>query len=52
MLRLEGIHSRVTKIIKITKTYSYRERVEKFDLTSLQHRKIRGDLMKKNQLNF
>ena len=46
ILRLENLQTRVTKIIKTVKDYSYRERLEKLGLTSLQERRIRSDLIK------
>ena len=43
-LRLEAIQRRVTKIIKRVKDYSYRERLEKLEFTTLLERRMRGDL--------
>ena len=35
----------MTKLIKGVKYYSYSERLEKLELTTLQERKMRGDLI-------
>ena len=44
IVRLEGIQRRVIKIIKRIKDYSYRERITKLKLTSLQGRRITASL--------
>ena len=45
ILRLEGIQRRVTKITKMIKDYSYRQRLQKLGLTTLLERRIKDELI-------
>ena len=42
---LEGVQHRATKIAHSMKRHSYEERCEQLDLTSLENRRIRGDMI-------
>ena len=43
--RLEGIQRKVTKLIKRVKDYSYRNKLEKLELTTILEIRMRGDLI-------
>jgi ribonucleases P/MRP protein subunit RPP40 len=42
---LEGVESRGTKLVPYMIKYSYEERLKFFNLTTLEIRRIRGDLI-------
>ena len=45
ILKLEGVQRRVTKVIKSLGDLSYKERLERLNLTTLLERRMRGDLI-------
>jgi ribonucleases P/MRP protein subunit RPP40 len=42
---MEGVQKRATKLVPSVRKYSYEERLKFFNLTTLETRRIRGDLI-------
>jgi hypothetical protein len=42
---MEGVQRRATKLVPSMRNYSYEERLKFFNLTTLETRRIRGDLI-------
>jgi ribonucleases P/MRP protein subunit RPP40 len=42
---LEGVQRKATKLVPSTRNYRYEERLKFFNLTTLETRRIRGDLI-------